>query len=83
MSWEGSVIGVPFCGFRMLCDASISNCASRIAALLKWHVHRHLVTVKVGVERSTYQRVKLNRLSFDQFGLESLDTQAGAALEHG
>ena len=36
----------------------------------------HLVSVKVGVERRTYQRVKLNRTTFDQYWLEGLDTQA-------
>ena len=34
MSWEGRVIGVPFCGFKILCEANINNCASKIAALL-------------------------------------------------
>jgi hypothetical protein len=34
MSCEGRVIGVPFCGFRMLCEASISSWASRMAGLL-------------------------------------------------
>ena len=35
MSWEGRVIGVPFCGLRILCDDNINNWASKIAALLK------------------------------------------------
>ena len=34
MSWEGRVIGVPFCGFKMLCEESINNWASSTAALL-------------------------------------------------
>jgi hypothetical protein len=38
-------------------------------------VHRHLVTVEVGVERLADQWVQLDRLALDQLGLESLDTQ--------
>ena len=39
------------------------------------HVHGHLVTVEVGVVRGTDQRVQLDRLAFDQYRLERLDTQ--------
>ena len=35
----------------------------------------HLVTIKVGVERCTSQRVQLNSLTFNQLRLESLNTQ--------
>nr|VTP02524.1 hypothetical protein BIN_B_03507 [Mycobacterium kansasii] len=38
-------------------------------------VHGHLVTVEVGVERLTHQRVQLNRLALDQHRLERLDTE--------
>ena len=38
-------------------------------------VHRHLVTVEVGVERTTHERVQLNGLTFDQLRLERLNTQ--------
>ena len=41
----------------------------------QWHVHRHLVTVEVGVECRAHQRMQLDRLAFDQDRLESLDTQ--------
>ena len=40
------------------------------------NVHGHLVTVKVCVKGRTNQGVELNRLAFNQFGLESLNTQA-------
>ena len=40
------------------------------------HVHGHLVTVEVGVERRTDQRVQLDRLTFDQHRLERLDAEA-------
>ena len=33
MSCEGTVIGAPLAGFKMLCEASIKIWASRIAAL--------------------------------------------------
>ena len=33
MSCEGTAIGAPLAGFRMLCDASINSCASKMAAL--------------------------------------------------
>src|SRR5690606_38661027 len=39
------------------------------------NVNGHLVTVEVGVVRSTHQRVQLDRLTFDQYRLECLDTQ--------
>ena len=39
------------------------------------HVNGHLVTVKVGVVRSTDQRVQLNSFTFDQYRFKSLDTQ--------
>jgi hypothetical protein len=41
--------------------------------MAQWNVHRHLVTIKVGVERRCYQRVQLDRFTFNQFWLESLD----------
>ena len=34
MSWEGTVIGAPLAGFRMLWLWSINTCVSRIASLL-------------------------------------------------
>ena len=32
MSWEGTVIGEPFAGFRILWDANIKSCDSKIAS---------------------------------------------------
>ena len=40
------------------------------------HVHRHLVTVEVRVERGADQRVDLDGLALDQLRLEGLDAQA-------
>ena len=38
-------------------------------------VYSHLVTVEVGIECRTCQRVQLDSLTLDEFRLESLDTQ--------
>ena len=39
-------------------------------------MHRHLVTVEVGVEGGTDQRVQLDRLALDQHRLEGLDAKS-------
>ena len=39
------------------------------------HVDGHLVAVEVGVERRADERVQLDRLAFDEHGLERLDAQ--------
>jgi hypothetical protein len=39
-------------------------------------VHGHLVTVEVGVERVTDERMDLNRLALDEDWLEGLDAEA-------
>ena len=41
----------------------------------KRHVNGHLVTVKVGVERRTNERMKLNRFSFVKNRLKRLNTK--------
>ena len=50
-------------------------------------VNSHLVTVEVGVERRTCQRVQLYGFSLDEFGLECLNTQSvqcrSTVEEHG
>ena len=75
MSCEGTAIGAPLAEFKMLWDPNINSCASKMAAEAEWQVHGHLVAVKVGVECCARQRVKLQRLAFDQLGLECLDAQ--------
>ena len=39
------------------------------------HVNSHLVTVEVSVERRTYERVQLDRFTFDQRGFERLNAE--------
>jgi hypothetical protein len=39
-------------------------------------MHSHLVAVEVGVESGTYKRMKLDSLTFNKDGLESLDTES-------
>ncbi len=49
------------------------------------HVHRHLITVKVGVKRRADQRMQLNGLTLNEYRLKGLDTQAmqrRCAVEH-
>ena len=41
----------------------------------QWEVDSHLVTVEVGVERSTSQRMELDCLTLDELRLEGLDTE--------
>ena len=38
-------------------------------------MYGHLVTVKVGIEGSTHQRMELNGLALDQYRFECLDAQ--------
>ncbi len=47
------------------------------------HVHGHLVTVEVGVERGTDQRVQLDRLAFDQQPARTPGCPDGAGSAHG
>jgi hypothetical protein len=42
--------------------------------IAKRNVNSHLVTVEVGIESGTNERVKLNSFTFDEFRLEGLDT---------
>ena len=43
--------------------------------IAQWKVNSHLVSVEVGVERSTCQRMELNSLALDKFWLECLNTK--------
>jgi len=74
-SCEGTMMGSPLAGERMLFDdimsARASSCASRDSARA-----RPSVAVEVGVERRTHERMQLNGLAFDEHGLERLDAQA-------
>ena len=53
----------------------------------KRKVNRHLVTVEVGVECRTCERMELDSLTFDHLGLECLNTETvksrGSVEEHG
>ena len=42
----------------------------------KWKVNSHLVTIEIGVERCTYQWMKLDCLTFYKDRLKCLDTQS-------
>ena len=47
------------------------------------HVHGHLVTVEVGVERLADERVDLDGLAVDEYRLEGLDTETVQASGRG
>ncbi len=76
MSRRGMASGRPDAGDRMLFDDSIRMRASACASARQRQVHGHLVTVEVGVERLTHQRVQLNCLALHQLRLEGLDAEA-------
>ena len=76
MSWDGTMIGEPLAGCRMLLVDIISTRASSCASSDKRHVHRHLVAVEVGVERRADERMQLDGLALDQHRLEGLDAEA-------
>ena len=75
MSCEGTVIGAPLAGFKMLWLASISKLRLQNGRRAQWEVNRHLVTVEVSVERCTSERVQLQGLALDHLGLEGLDAE--------
>ena len=75
MSCEGTAIGWPLAGLRMLLLESINTAASICASGLKRNVHSHLVAVEVRVESRTDERMNLDRLAFNQHRLESLNAQ--------
>ena len=51
-------------------DLSLKYCLVR-----QWEVNSHLVTVEVGVERSTSKWVELDSLTLDELWLECLNTK--------
>ena len=75
MSCDGTMIGLPLAGERMLLVDIISTRASSCASSAQRHVDGHLVAVEVGVERRADQRVQLDRLALDQHRLERLDAE--------
>ena len=85
MSCDGTMIGLPCAGERMLFVLIMSTRAS-IWASMESGVHGHLVAVEVGVEGGADERVELDRLALDEDRLERLDAEAverrGAVQEH-
>ena len=60
------------------------NARFKLRLKRKRDVHRHLVAVEIGVERRADQRMELDRLAFDEHGLERLDSkpvQSRSAVE--
>ena len=75
MSRRGMASGRPDAGDRMLLRRQHQDAGLGLRLGAQRQVHRHLVTVEVGVERLTHQRVQLNCLALHQLRLEGLDTQ--------
>ena len=59
----------------MLCELEHQQLCLQNGGVAQREVDGHLVTVEVGVEGRTGQRVQLDGLALDQLGLEGLDTQ--------
>ena len=76
MSCEGTVIGAPLAGFRMLLRTEHENLRLQNGGIAQRQVYGHLVAVEVGVECRTCQRMELQGLAFDELRLEGLDTEA-------
>ena len=75
ISWDGTMIGLPFAGERMLLVGHHQDTRFQLGFQAQRHVNGHLVTIEVSVERGTDQRMQLDRLTFDQHRLESLDAE--------
>ena len=65
------MIGSPFAGEQNVVGRHHQRARFQLRLDRQGHVHRHLVTIKVGVVGSTDQRVKLNRLTFNQNRLKA------------
>ena len=76
MSCDGTMIGLPLAGDRMLFVRHHQHARLHLRLERQRHVHGHLVAVEVGVERGADQRVELDRLALDQHRLEGLDAEA-------
>ena len=76
MSSRGMASGRPDAGDRMLLRREHQHPGLGLRLGRQRQVHRHLVTVEVGVERLADQRVQLDGLALDQLRLEGLDAQA-------
>ena len=75
MSWDGTAIGRPCAGDRMLCAESIEQPRLGLGLGRQRKVDGHLVPVEVGVERRADERVDLDRLALDEHRLERLDAE--------
>ena len=60
---------------QVVCSQHEESCLS-LSLCGKGKVNSHLVTIEVGVERSTDQRVKLDSTAFNEYRLECLDTKS-------
>ena len=76
MSCVGTMIGLPLAGDEDVVGRHHQHARFQLRFKRQRNVHGHLVAVEVGVEGGADQRMKLDRLAFDQHGLERLDAEA-------
>ena len=76
MSCVGTMIGLPLAGLRMLLVRHHQHARFQLRFERQRDMHGHLVAVEVGIEGGADQRMQLDRLAFDQHGLERLDAKA-------
>ena len=83
MSCVGTMIGLPLAGTEDVVGGHHQHARFQLRFQRQRHVHGHLVAVEVGVEGGADQRMKLDRLAFDQHRLERLDAEAVQASARG
>ncbi len=83
MSCEGRVIGVPFCGFKNVVRSKHQQLCFQYSSIAQRYVNRHLVTIKVGVERCTLPTGATVSLYLRSILAGKPGLTNGAALGHG
>ena len=64
------------CGVQQVGCGEHERPALELCSLSEGYVDSHLVTVEVGVEGLTYERMKLERLTVNENGFEGLNTES-------
>ena len=75
MSWLGSATGTTVRRLENVVGREHEQPALELCLERQRHVHGHLVTVEVGVERRADERVNSDGLAFDEHRLERLDAE--------
>jgi hypothetical protein len=83
MSCDGTMIGCAVGRMQDVVGRHHQHARFKLGFERQRHVNGHLVAVEVGVERSTDQRMKLDRLAFDQAPARTPGCPDGAASARG